>query len=322
MRLICWFLIVFCGFVFGGCDMLTDPGKGEQQSIEQTVTKEGKTVKPSDPEIARVNGQSVRKSELLDYLYKSYGKQSLKELMDLQAVRIYAGEHDVKPDQTNIDKEMQLLLDDMAPGKSRQDQEALLKFMLKSRGLTRPQMDLILQRQSLLRQLVDPNVIVTEAMIEDAYESRYGKRLSIWQLSSSNLRKMEQAKQELAEGKDFSKLIRELSEDEASLATGGLVGPFSRADSSIDSKIRQTAFALQAIGNRSEVVSTLDDSGQPWWHIIQLESVIEAQDIELNTVRESLMQTIKGQIVKQRMAELHQKIKIDTETFILDPKLR
>lgn len=312
------FGISLCGLLIQGCDSTPTAAEKNRPQVSEVA------LKPThiNPVIGRVNGEPVYKDTLQKLLYQSHGPQMLDELMLLEMVRQYAGEHGVEQKYGRVQKELQRLLDEMAPEKSVQAQKAMLGFMLKSRGISRSQLDLILEKQSLLRELVDPNVLVTDEMVEDEFQSRYGQRVTIRQLTMGNLQKVERIKKRLEAGEDFNALVIELSEDEDSLANGGLVGPFSKVDDRIVEEIRRGVFLLQRIGEISEVVASVDTTGRPWWHLLKLEKVIAAEKAELRPERESLKKTVAQQIIKQRMGELQQKIKAEAKTIVLDTLLR
>lgn len=316
--------IVLCLVIFlvalliNGCDSVSTQPEEKILPVPEATPLPTHT----NPVIGRVNGQPVYRDTLLDLLYQSHGQQMLDELMLLEMIRQYARSHGIEQQYDRTQKELQRLLDEMAPKKSKQNQKAILGYMLKSRGISRSQLDLILEKQSLLRELVDPNVTVTEKMIEDEFQSRYGRRVAIRQLTLGNLQNIERVKRRLEAGEDFNRLVTELSEDEDSLANGGLVGPFSKVDERIVEDIRRGAFALQQVGEISEVVSSRDEMGRPWWHLLKLEEIIAAEKTELGPARKPLRQTIHQQIIKQRMGQLQQKIKADAKTIVLDRLLK
>lgn len=285
---------------------------------------------PSDTEqnavIARVNGKPIAKSDLLAVLLVGRGKTVLDELILLEAVRQRAAQVGIAAAPHLVDAELDSILREMAPDQSARQQQALLQYMLQSRGLTRPEFDLIIQRQALLRQLVDPNVTITDQMLADEFQRRFGPKVLVRQLLLSSLHRIQQAQQRLQDGQDFAQLVRQMSEDELTLARQGLLGPFSTADEHIPQPVRDAAFKLQKPGQLSLPIRYLDQNNRSWWSLLQLEKLIppdpSASPAKSDQVRQELSSNLRQRIIRDKMFQLQQTIKDQANVEILDPALR
>ena len=275
----------------------------------------------SDPMVASVNGEAIGESELHELLVKTHGKVVLEELILLKKVRQEAASRGIQAGPERISEELRLLLADMAPERSSITQQALLDLMLARRRISRDQLDLILERQALLRQMVDQNVPVTAAMLAEEKQRLYGPKVTVRVIVVSTLRQIEQVDRELRQGADFVDLVRRYSEDRGSMRKDGLLGPFSKVDGAIDEEIRQVAFGLDEIGNRSGIIKHIDRQKQYWWSILQLQEKIPAAETPLDPDDKDLEQTLRQRLLNQRMDELQKAIQRDSKHTIYYPSL-
>jgi hypothetical protein len=307
-KMIKWLILIYtvCLFCLNGCN----------NSTHVPVTQS------ADPVVARVNGRPIRQSQLLEALLPGYGRRMLDELMLLEIVRQHAEESDINSDETLVEAELMSVLEDMAPGKSPEHKLALLDYMLKSRGMTRAEFDFIIERQVLLRQMVDPNVVVTEEMLSREYERQYGRKVLVKQLVVRSLRQIEEVQRKLETGIDFSTLVQEMSQDEVTLSEGGLLGPFTQQDTRIPPEVRREAFKLENLGDRSGIIRYRDQQKQEYWCLLQLERHISAEQVELATVREELIEGLRTRLIKERMLKLQDNLQKQATITVLEPKLR
>jgi len=286
------------------------------------VTDTTEPIEPADATIARVNDEPIRQSELVSLLLAGYGGEVLDELVLTAIVRQYAARSQVSADKDMIAGELNGVLEDMAPGRNRRDQLALLDYMLQSRCMSRSEFDLLLERNALLRRLVDPNVVITDETLSGEYERRHGRRVEVRVLAVTSLRGIEAAKRRLVCGADFAALVREMSEDQPTLARDGLLGPICDADEDVPQALGKAAMQLQAVGDRSDIIAYRDDNHANWWCIVQLEKVIPADETSFADVREQLALSLQESLLRKRMFELQQQLQEDSAVHILDPALR
>lgn len=307
MRKFCATIIVlFIPLIYGCNNMASEPRPSQ---------------KNSDPMVASVNGEAIGESELHELLVKTHGKVVLEEMILLKKVHQEATRRGIQAGPERIAEELRLLLADMAPERSSITQQALLDLMLVSRRISRGQLNLILERQALLRQMVDQNVQVTAAMLAEEKQRLYGPKVTVRIIVVSTLRQIEQVDRKLRQGADFVDLVRRYSEDRGSVRKDGLLGPFSKVDGAIDKEIRQAAFGLDAIGSRSEIIKHIDRYKQFWWSILQLQEKIPAAETPLDPDEKDLEQTLRQRLLNQRMDELQKAIQQDSKHTIYHPSL-
>ncbi|MBN1844508.1 MAG: peptidyl-prolyl cis-trans isomerase [Sedimentisphaerales bacterium] len=269
--------------------------------------------------VARVNGHDIVRGEVISIVLQGRGKPVLDSMVALQIVRQAAARRGIQPTEDLYRQQMDRILEDMAPGKTHAEQTALLDYLIESRGLTRPEFDLLVQRQVLLRQMVDPRVEVTEADLQAEYERQFGRKVTVRLLAVRSLRQIDQANRRLAAGEDFAALVRDLSQEERTLNQDGLLGPISAADDQVPPELLQAALALETVGQRSAVVRYRDQQQSQWWCLLQLEEVIPANPVPLDQVRPVLQQDLQEQAIRRRMAELMESLRRRAKVEIVDP---
>jgi len=280
------------------------------------------TEPPANPIAAVVDGQTIYRDDLLKVLMPVHGRKAVDCLIDLRLIEAYTKQQNIvcPPNQFEIEK--QSILDDMAPHLSYQQQLAVLDYLLASRGMGRSELELLIRTQTLLRAAVDPVVNVTMEDLERQFNAEYGRRVQIRLLAVTNLRKLETVKRVLNEGRSLAELIPQYSEHPRSLNNQGLLGPFSAQDSSIPAEIRQAAFALNEIAQRSDVINYFDDVHTQWWAILELVQIIPAAEKTLNDVENELRETIQRQTITQRMQALQQHLRQQARIQYVDPLLK
>ena len=285
-------------------------------------TSKRKLVMPEDPMVALVNGQGVKQSRLSEVLRAGYGRKVLDELILLEVVRQEAAKKGLTVTPAEVQAEFEGILEEMAQGRSRREQMALLEYMLESRHLSRAEFDLILERQALLNRMVDPNVSITEQMLNEEYERQYGRKVLVRQIVRSSFRSIQESVKLLEGGADFQEMAEKFSEDQVSLARGGLVGPFSQADEHIAAKVREEAFKLNKIGQRSRVFSYYDGDKLEWWCVLQLEKDFPAVNVPKEEVDEKLEQIIKRRVRNQRTMGFLEKLRSQANVTIFEQELK
>ena len=288
-----------------------------------TTPKNKKQLAPSqDTTVAVVNGQPIKRDRLLKTLLPAYGSKVLDQLVLLDVVRQEAARRGIIVMPDEVQAEFEKILNDMAPRKNRREQMALFNFMLKKRNITRVEFDILVERQACLRRLVDPNVTVTESMLEEEFERQYGRQVVVRQLVRSSFRDIQQAQQLLEAGAEFKMLVDRLSQDQPSLNRDGLIGPFSRVDEHIPEPVRQAAFALKSVGQHSPIVRFFDQADLEWWCLLQLEKDYPAEEVDKTQVNKELRQIIQRRVINRRTLELQRRLKKQASITLLDHTLK
>ena len=283
-----------------------------------TETPRKRLVTRGDPTVAIVNSRAIKQSELLKVLLPAKGRKVLDELVLLEVVRQYGAEKGIIATAVQIQAELDRILRELAPDKTRREQTALFKYMLEKRNLSQAEFDVIIERQYLLGRLVDPNVTITDKLYADEYERQYGRQVIVRQLVTASFRSILEVRQKIDGDADFARLVEQYSQDQPTLARGGMLGPFSRADEHIPEPVRQAAFKLNTPGWRTEPFRFYDDGNKEWWCLLQLEKNFPADAVTLAEVRGELTRIIRRRVLNQRMSELQKKLKQQATVTILE----
>ncbi len=286
-----------------------------------TETPRKRLVTRGDPTVAIVNSRAIKQSELLKVLLPAKGRKVLDELVLLEVVRQYGAEKGISVTTVQKQAELDRILQELAPDKTRREQTALFKYMLEKRNLSQAEFDIIIERQYLLGRLVDPNVTITDKLYADEYERQYGRQIIVRQLVTASFRSILEVQQKIDDGTDFARLVEQYSQDQLTLARGGLLGPFSCTDEHIAEPVRQAAFKLNTPGEQTEPFRFYDDGNKEWWCLLQFEKDFPAEATTPAEVRGELTRIIRRRVLNQRMSDLQKKLKQQAAVTILEHTL-
>ena len=295
----------------------------EPVTVSESLETQPADDTPYDPAVARINGRAILKSDVAEVLWRGRARRILDEIVILETVRQQGRLKEIDVTEDIINQQLDRILQDLAPDKTHQEQLVLLDYMLAARGMTRPEFDLIVERQAILRQLVDSNIEINDQNLADEYDRQFGRKVVVRALIVSNLLRMEQAQQRLATGESFSEVVGQMSEDEVTLSQGGIWGPFTENEQQIPAIVRQTAFSLATPGDRSEVISYFDQkNNRPWMCMLELVQIIPAEPVPWDDVRESLISALTERQMRERTLALQSELTGKAVVEIIDPILR
>ena len=237
---------------------------------------EAQKVDSADKVVARVNGQDITESELLEFI-KPFGQQAMMLygteqgrkmiLDDVITMRLYA-----------IDGEAQKL--DETP--EFQAQLAAARRAMLAQASMRKAID------GLTVSDDEAQKFYTENQKLFVQQERVHAR-HILVSGDENLAKVQEA---LKSGKSFDAVAKEYSIDPGSAANGGDLGEFPRGV--MVPEFEKAAFALKEPGEVSEPVKT-----QFGWHIIKLEERIPESAAPFEEVKPRILQELKDQKTQQ-----------------------
>ncbi len=272
--------------------------------------------------VARVNNAPIYRKDMESILYRGRGATLLEDCILLEVVRQEARRRGLTDNQDRIGQERRRVLEDMAPGKNPAEQQALLDYMLKRRGLTAPEFDMVLEKQALLREMVAGSVNVTDEALAEQFEREHGEQVQVRQIVLGTLARVDEAARRLAAGESFAAVAADMSEDERSSPEGGLTAPFSRMHDDIAPAVRQAAFALSRAGDHSEPIHYLDSRGRDRWAFLELVRKIPPDGMTLEQVRPELTETVRRRLTSTAMLSLQQSLREKALVDIIDPALR
>ncbi len=310
------------------------------------------TTKPAelfaDPVLARGKGVEVKRSQLDEAIitFKSTAAASgqmirpdqmpavergeLERLLEVQLLMGIAQAADKAKGQEACDKQLELM-------KARAVTDESLNRQLKSVGLTQETLKAKMYELATAEIVLDRELKIT--ISDEEMKKYYDENPALFEqpemLRVSHLllnTRDEITRTELAEdkktakhkqledllkrargGEDFTKLVKEFSEDIASRTNGG---EYTFGRNQMPPEFESAAFALTN-GQISDIVTT-----QYGYHIIKLSEKIPPKKVEMAKVSVELQKRMKQRAIAQKLPEFMDKLKKDANVEILDEKLK
>ncbi len=247
----------------------------------------------SDPSpAATIDGEPVRWSDLRPLMAEAAGAQVLAEWVLQQQLQSALTDASLAISKEDIEREKQRLLRRLAENK---DQAVrVLDRLRRDRGLGKHRFRLLLRRQAALRKLVADEVNVTDAMVQQAYKRRHGKKTVVRMIVVETLEKAEKVLADLKKGASFIDLAVQRSTD-SSAARGGRLPPISPADPSFPKALRKAATDLSP-GEVSDPVAI-----EQGFAILRCERKIKPSGVPIKKVRAQLEGAARRRAERARM---------------------
>ena len=259
-----------------------------------------------------VDGAPIRWEDLRVALVESSGGEILAEEVLDRLVRRRLEDRGLSLTMEWVEDEKQLLAASLDDDPDRAQQ--LLAELRQRRGLGAQRFARLLERNAGLRLLVQDEVEVSPAAIDQAYRYEYGRRYEARLIVAESLQAAVNLARRARAGESFIDLAIEHSVD-SSRAQGGYLGAVSPVDSTYPKAIRDTLAGLE-VGEVSDPVSL--DSG---FALLQLQRVVEPQAVEFETVRPELTQRVKRRVERMLMERLARTLLSEADVIVLDPTL-
>lgn len=300
------------------------PQKTQKAPAEKPAVTEA-PVKPRDdavPPVATVNGRDIARRELLQLLLDSHGLVILQQMMFREAVRDAATQQNIVVTPGDIEREYDLTLQaEHLDGKDLQAltparREQLISDWTRSRAVTREELAIAMERQTILRKLVAPQIKITDEMLQNEFKRAYGEKAEVRHIQLSAQRGWPQLQARLAQGDRFEDLVADFSQNQLTRERRGLMPPFSRDDPTVPSVFISIAFSLQPgqVSNPFEAEKS--------FHVIKLERIIPAEKVEFDTVKEGLRRKLTRRLEMQGMEEMGRTLLLKAQISIEDRALR
>ena len=323
-------LLSAAGWALAGCGSAVEKPAGRPGGAGQVEVQPEARASANDtgnPVVARVNGEAIRREEVVSVLYRGRGRAVLDELVVTALVRQHARRKGVTSSRALLEAERRRIVGELAgDGDEGGDGAALLGYMLRKRGVSRAEYDLIVERQALLRAVAERDLawarVGGAAEVAAEYERQHGRRVVVRLIVLTNLRQVDEALGRLSEGEGFGAVAGAMSQDEVSLSRGALLGPISAASTEVAAGLREAALAMEAVGQRSGPVHYRDESGAERWALLELEGVVAADGAELEAVRGQLLESIWQGKVSETMADVLERLQASAAVEVVDPVLR
>ncbi|MDD3807247.1 MAG: peptidyl-prolyl cis-trans isomerase [Candidatus Marinimicrobia bacterium] len=263
------------------------------------------------PELYRAVGGQLDIHQIPSKYVLDFVKQVAMSFADRNMFMADAKEHGITVSEEKIEEELKLIWSDPRFGGTEED----FKNFIESQGFT---MDMVrkdihdgLVFQAYLEQVIDPTIDVSEDVLQEAYKQPVTATVRHILLSTQGQTPEEKAKtrekmegilEKARSGEDFSKLVKEYSEDLGSKDQGGLYENFSRGQ--MVPAFEDAAFT-EPIGTITDIVET------PFgFHILKiLDRKFETRPYE--EVRDSLLENelvvLRNSAIEARLEELKKK---------------
>jgi len=220
-----------------------------------------------------------------------------------------------------IAAERQYLADSVrrSAGVSRDEAAVLVAELRKTRGLGNARFTALLRRTAMMRDLVAGSVSITQDMIQQRFEVRFGKRYRVRILTTSTEAEAAAALQRLREGScelsvRFAMESAKTSTDE-SKSRGGQIEPMSTADPAYSPALRAALGSLRP-GEMTGVLA-LD----PGYGIALLEEVVPATATTLDEQRADIEEDLRRRQERVLMDSLARRLLQSANVVVMDPSL-
>ncbi len=280
----------------------------------------------ADAPIALINGNPINREELIAALIEARGLEMMQQLIVLELAEAEAQRRNIRITEGDVDRELDDALERMLPGsrgKLSDDQRLeALQRVLNDRCLSMHEFRIALRRNAYLRRLITTDVQITESTMREQYARKYGEKVEVRhiQIGIRNNNQLLAAIDGIARGTDFTKLVREYSENPESRGRDGLMEPFTFADATIPEAIRQAAFDLPAGQTSPNPIR----AGE-FHHIIRVERRIPSTT-PFEAVKAEVEQDLRREAETRRMNEyvnqLYDQARAGGQIRILDAALR
>lgn len=262
--------------------------------------------------MALVQGRAVTMSDLKPALLEAQGGQALAEFVLDQMLERRLAESGQKLTPELLDAEQMQFLSTLAPDPNQA--KKLLEEVRKRRGLGPQRFAAFMRRNAALRLLAQPRVQVTDAMIRDAFELRYGEQYEARLITAATLPQAAELARRAREGESFMDLAIAHSTD-SSKSQGGLLPPIRLADPTFPLVMRQ-ALPRLALGQVSDPLML-----EQGFAVLRLERKIERQKVQLDDVKQELQRQVRLEQERQAMQSLARELLSAAEVVVLDPAL-
>lgn len=273
--------------------------------------------------VAVVNGDPIDRQDLINVLIETRGLSYLQQLILSEVARQETKRQGLDVTQADIDQEYEYTLqadrfngrdpDKLTPARK----EHLIKEWTESRGVTRPELAIAIERQAHLRKLAEREVHITDDMLQQEYRVKHGERVEVRHIQIAAPRMWQKIKKRLDAGEDFEKLVRDYSENVISREKGGLLPPFAlKDDPTVPSVFVEVAGKLKV----GEVSNPVEAEGR--YHILKLERRIPHDEATFEEMKPQLQRHVHARLVAQKMESIGERLLMQARIDIKDATLR
>ncbi|TWT47338.1 peptidylprolyl isomerase [Botrimarina hoheduenensis] len=284
-----------------------------QTSHRAPATQAGAATTPQQEVMALVNGQDIRRETLIQGCVERHGEGVLESLVNKRLIDHHCRKRGLTVTDADIDAE----LDRMAK-RFKLGREQWLELLEQQRGVSAAEYQRdILWPTLALRKLAGSELVVSDAELKKAYETRFGPGVQVRLIVVSDAQKAQQVQREAAaRPAEFARLAMQHSEDINSASIGGLIQPIRLHVG--EAAIERAAFSMQA-----DEVSKVITVG-PQHAIIKCEGHVPARNVAMAQVRAELEEEIREGKLREVANDLFAKLQnaATIQNVYNDPRLR
>jgi foldase protein PrsA len=261
--------------------------------------------------VAMVNGEPITMAQLQKPLVEAYGLKILLQEILLSAARQAAREKNIAITDADYAAEFQRTMKQGFGDAPKEDYPALLEQLLEKKGSSRPEFDMVVQTNTILRKIAEPELKdkITDDMLKEAFNQIYGENVIVRHIQCANVQEAAQVKMRLAAGEKFDTLVQTMSRNARTRPLNGELPPFSRNTvawggnwGKVPQGFKDWAFSAK-VGDISDPIAATDG-----YHVLKLEKKTEPKVVKFDDVKANLRVQLQEQLVQKGVDELRGKL--------------
>jgi hypothetical protein len=277
--------------------------------------------------IATVNGKPITMEEFQKPLIEAYGLKILAYQVTLKIVQQQADLKHVTYGKDDIAAEQERTLKAGFGDAPKEDYPALLKQLLEKKGVSRPEWDMVIEQNAILRKIAAPMLKdkITEENLKDAFNMRYGQTVVVKHIQCAKPQEALQAKVRVAAGEKFEDVVAAVSQNARTAPLKGELPPFSRETQNwppgwgkVPLGFKDWAFNAKV----GEISDPIEAEGS--FHVLKLERKMEPKVVKFDDVKASLREDLEERLMEQGIRALREQVAVlaRDQVKIQDPVLR
>ena len=299
----------------------TKPNSGigvDDKAAAGSTSTESNTARTDNPASAKnaaafIYGRQVNWNDLLPSLVETAGGQVIVDRVLDIGVEAKLAQNNLKISDEQIAFERKSLGETLSDDPN--TAARLLAELRSRRGLGDARFTALLKRQAGLRVLVQNEILITDAGLQQAYQALHGPRYEIRLITVNSLMEATEAQRRIAAGGNFMDVAIAMSTD-SSRAQGGLLSPLSPADPTYPEAIRFKLSKLKP-GEVSDAIALAKN-----YAIIKLERRIEGDGVSFDSVKEQTTAAVRRMLETQAIQRLKKELLQRADIVIMDAALK
>ena len=266
-----------------------------------------------------VDGEPVSWDELRAALSEAAGAAAIEEIALSRIVEAEFVRRGLQLTEADLQRERESVERSLAGEGAESDSAAeMLSRIRRSRGLGPARFDALLRRNAMLRQLVRPEVEITDEQVRTAHAVRHGPRCRARIIVVSSEREAAQARSRIENAPDRRVAFIEEAiarSADPSAPRGGLLEPISPADPAYPISVRRSLETLRP-GDLSGVVAL-----EHGYAVLLLEERTEGDGTPIDAVREELERLLRIRQERVLMDRTASQLLETARITVFDPAL-